>query len=73
MELTSVLSLMSYAWPIMPYLLPLVLGFLIGCWFYRWMLKRNPERLQKLVDLVNSTGDQAKDLVAKVEEKISKD
>lgn len=22
-------------------------GFLLGCWFYRWMLKRNPAKLEK--------------------------
>lgn len=37
-----------------------VLCFLLGCWFYRWMLKRNPAMLEKLVEQVNNSGKYAK-------------
>lgn len=41
-------------------------GFLFGCWFYRQMLKREPEKLEKLVEEVNLTDDRAEALFARL-------
>lgn len=43
---TSVLGLIGQLGLFGPLLL-LTTGFLIGCWFYRWMLKRNPAKLER--------------------------
>lgn len=48
------------------YLLTAISFFLIGCWFYRWMLKRNPQRLEALVQAVNNAPETARAAVDKV-------
>lgn len=42
---TSILGLLAQLGLFGPLLL-LTVGFLLGCWFYRWMLKRNPKKLE---------------------------
>ena len=59
-------SLLSMGLKALPQVWQLVLGFLVGCWFYRYLLKRNPARLQSLVDLVNESGNIAQAVVTKV-------
>lgn len=60
------LQSLATVWGLIQPIWQLVLGFLAGCWFYRYMLKKNPTRLQALVDIVNSTGKVAEAAVSKV-------
>lgn len=48
-------NVLGLLFSMLPHVWQAVLGFLIGCWFYRYLLKRNPSMLQKLVDLVNAS------------------
>lgn len=41
----------------------MLLGFAVGCWFYRWMLKRDPAKLEMWAQ-------EAKALAAKAKEKL---
>jgi hypothetical protein len=54
----------------LPHTWQLIVGFLLGCWFYRRMLVTNPTRLQKLVDTVNNAGKLAQAVVTKVEDAV---
>lgn len=38
-----------------------MLGALTGCWFYRWMLKRDPAKLERWAAEAKKLGDAAKD------------
>lgn len=60
------LQTLSTVWGFIQPVWSQVLCFLAGCWFYRYMLKKNPTRLQALVDIVNSTGKVAEAAVSKV-------
>lgn len=60
------LQTLATVWGLIQPFWQLILGFLAGCWFYRYLLKKNPTRLQALVDIVNSTGKAAEAAVSKV-------
>jgi hypothetical protein len=38
-----------------------LLGALTGCWFYRWMLKRDPAKLERWAAEAKKLGETAKD------------
>ena len=63
---------LSFLFSLLPYA-GYILCFLFGCWFYRWMLKRNPAMLETLVDQVNNTGKYAKNALDKVGAMVSED
>lgn len=65
--LTSIAaSLFSFFLTTLPWSLTHPLVFLLGCWFYRWMLKRDPQKLENLVQLVNQSPELAKSALDKV-------
>ena len=41
-------------------ILLLAVGFLIGCWFYRWMIKRDPAKLELWAAEAKRLGEKAK-------------
>lgn len=40
-----------------------LLCFGLGCWFYRWMLKRDPQRLEELAILIKQKSKATEELV----------
>ena len=56
-------KLIPFFWQL---LLGAVLGFAAGCWWYRRTLKKNPEKLQKLVVVVNAATNKARAVVSNV-------
>jgi hypothetical protein len=62
--LNFILNLLSH-----PFLVGLLLGAAAGAWFYRFMLKRNPAKLEQWAADAKRVGDLAKskveDLTAK--------
>lgn len=67
MDISTITSnVISEFFKLLPYVWQAVVGFLLGCWFYRYMLKTNPARLQALVNLVNGASAVANAVVTNV-------